>query len=189
MLHETSGRPTVVTARDARQAAGYGRISNKFQKPRQSALIYPYVEDEFPGLDDEMLAIDEETFEAIRLKTPTYEPSDSLAAIGTDRFYFVGGNTKLSDCFWRADKVLSEVDTFSDSMAPVPQAYKGYTSSKTGYGPAFPYPGGGGSNYKRTGTLRGWSKAPPPLPEFEDEEPEEVEVFFTLKDFAAKFLD
>jgi len=151
---------TVIATYDSRQDLGYGTNNPKFHHPRALSGNYPY-KDFDPYQDEEFT--DEESVSSVRSKSVEYFPTDHFAGGGTDSFYFAGGNTKLSDCFWRVDKVLFEIAAFSDSMVSVPQLHKSVGPSSSGYSSAFPYQGGGGSNYKRTGTLRGWSKSPPPL--------------------------
>jgi hypothetical protein len=59
----------------------------------------------------------------------------------------------------------------------------------TGYGAASPYQGGGGTNYRRTGTLQGWSKSPPPskiAAEIEGDELDDEGDIYSLRDLAKK---
>ena len=176
-----------VQGNDARSDLGYGTTNPKFSLPRMRGSTYPYIE---PDLYEDEEEPDEEDVEALRKKSTGYVATDSLAGNGTDPFYFVGGNTKLSDCFWRTDDVLEEVAAFGDSMSPIPQMHKGKGSSLTGYGAAFPYQGGGGTNYRRTGSLQGWSKSPPlskVAAEDSSEDFEEEEQIYTLTDLAKKY--
>ena len=86
---------------------------------------------------------------------------------------------------------MQEIATFSDSMSPLGNSYhKGKGPSMGASGASFPYPGGGGSNYKRTGTTRGWSHSPPEtwLQADISAEEDESEEIFTLKDLADKIL-
>lgn len=180
----TSNSP--IAGYDARSDLGYGTLKPKFQNPRSASETYPYVSpDPYAGLEDE----DEDTQAAVHKKSIDYLPTDHYAAASTDPFYFVAGNTKLADCFYRPDFVLKEIAAFGDSMSPIPQAYKGRGPSSTGYGPAFPYPGGGGTTAKRTGSFQGWSSTPPPIDFPTNEEEEEFskeEDTYSLKDMAKK---
>jgi len=179
---------TISGARDAKTGLGYGILEPDKQLPRQLGAEFPYYEKE-DSVDDEDL--DPESAEAVQKKYPAdYRPSDFLGAAGNNPFYFVGGNTKLSDCFWKPGKVLKEIAAFSDSMVPIGGYYKGMGSSMGGSGASFPYQGGGGSNYKRTGTNQGWSHAPPEtqLQAEESAEQDEEEEILTLKDLANKIL-
>ena len=169
---------------DGRSDLGYGTLKPKFQKPRSSNKTYPYRDpDPYEGLEDASV----ETKDSVRRKSIDYVATDSFAA--ADPFYFVAGNTKLSDCFFRTNLVLREIAAFGDSMSPIPQAYKGRGSSATGYSPAFPYPGGGGTTAKKTGSFQGWSSTPPPIDFHVDAEEDELskeDDTYSLKDLAKK---
>tara|TARA_R100000008_G_C3584911_1_gene171449 strand:- start:1501 stop:2130 length:630 start_codon:yes stop_codon:yes gene_type:complete len=177
-----------VSHNDARIDLGYGTTKTKFQSPRSLNGSFPYREpDEYEDVLD--IEMSDDSLEAVSKKSLDYSATDSLAGNSSDPFYFVGGNTKLSDCFWRQEKVLQEIAVFSDSMSSVPQAYKGKGPSLSGNSAAFSAPGSGGSSFKRTGTLQGWSKSPPPL-NYEDEvskdEFEDEGDTYTLEDLAKK---
>lgn len=171
--------------RDTKAGLGYGILAPKTQFPRQMSPEFPYI-DKKDSTDEEY---DEESTDAVSKKYQSYVPSDFLSAAGANPFYFVGGNTKLADCFWRTNSVLQEIATFSDSMSPMPQIYNN-GNAVLGAGASFPYQGGGGSSYKRTGSLQGWSKSPPEsyLQAEERAEEDESEEIFTLKDLADKIL-
>ena len=171
-----------IGGRDARTGLGYGILEPKFQLPRQSGGQFPYSEpDDVPDAD-----IDDETLAAVGKKSPNYEPTDSYAQ--ANPFYFVGGNTKLSDCFWRIDKVLNEVAASTNSMTAIPGYYKGMGPSLGGSGAAFPSGGSAGGNAKRTGSTQGWSHAPPEteLEANAADEETNLDSIFTLKDLARK---
>ena len=140
---------------DDRKGLGYGQIKNRFHKPRQSGSSFPYLVDDFEDDGFE----DEETVKAIKQKSPDLYVNDFGAAAGTDPFYFAAGNVKLSDAYFRTDDVIEEMSTFSDSMSPAP-----YKNKKRGPGQGrtsgSSFPSGVGS-YKRTGSRRGFSAAPP----------------------------
>lgn len=178
-----------IGGRDARIGLGYGSIEPKTQLPRKMGGVWPYYETEELSPEDE--TIDQETADAVASKSLNYRPGDFGNASKHDPFYFAGGNTKLSDCFFRTDKVLEEIAQFNNiaknSIGPIPNLYAGAQAGLS-TGPSFVYPGGGGSNYKRTGTLQGWSHAPAPVNTEEDAEISEDEGIFTLKDLAAKIL-
>lgn len=177
---------TISGARDGRTGLGYGILQPKTQLPRQMGDQFPYIEKEDSSEDE----FDEESNDAVSKKYQPYTPTDFLRAAGSQPFYFVAGNTKLSDCFWRSDRVLNEIAAFSDSMSPVPGLYKNPGPGLSSPGAAFPYPGGGGSNYKRTGTTRGWSHSPPEnwMQSDESAAGDEKDEIFTLKDLADKIL-
>lgn len=197
----TTGRPndnwTISGARDAKTGLGYGILNPKTQLPRQMGGEFPYIEQEDSGEE----GLDDDSVEAVSTKYQPYTPNDFLRAAGTQPFYFVAGNTKLSDCFWNSGKVLNEIASFGKSMGPIPQMYhpasrlgspsKGTNaSSGLSAGASFAYPGGGGSNFKRTGTNQGWSHSPPEtwLQADESAEQDESEEILTLKDMADKIL-
>ena len=178
---------TISGVRDAKTGLGYGILQPKTQFPRQMASEFPYIEKEDSGEEE----YDEESTDAVSKKYQSYTPSDFLRAAGNQPFYFVAGNTKLSDCFWRTERVLQEIATFSDSMAPMAgQQHRGMGATFGASGASFPYQGGGGSNYKRTGTTRGWSHAPPENRQQAEKsaEEDESEEILTLKDLADKIL-
>lgn len=174
---------TPIGSRDARTGLGYGILNPKNQTPRSLGSIYPYYEKEELDPDDE--EIDQETSDTISKKYSKYQPSDFSRAAGSDPFYFTAGNTKLSDCFFRTDDVLAEVASFGDSMTGVPGKYRGLGGGMGNSGASFPYQGGGGTNYKRTGTTYGWSHAPDPIDDEENiSDCDESEPIFTLRDLA-----
>lgn len=159
---------------------GYGRSQNKFQIPRSSGKVYPYIED-FENTEFE----DDETEDTIHSKIHFPVKIDKFAAAGTDPFYFAAGNIKLSDCFERPDLVLKEIHALGDSMSPIPQKRNRHSLGR-GAGSSFP---SGVGSYKRTGTKRGYFSPPPEL-KFQDEsipkdDPEEDPVF-NIEDLAAK---
>jgi len=179
---------TISGARDARTGLGYGILEPKTQLPRQMGGEFPYIEKE----DSTEEEFDDESTDAVSKKYQSHVPSDFLRAAGTQPFYFAAGNTKLSDCFWRPDNVLQEIASFSDSMSPITKLNKGSGKFPAlgSSGASFPYQGGGGSNYKRTGSQQGWSHSPPQtwLQADETAEEDEQEEIFTLEDLADKIL-
>lgn len=150
---------------DARGDLGYGRVKPRFHVSRTLGDSYPYLEPD--SLDDEDLEgveFDEETLDAIAKKTAVYTQLDPFAVNKTNPFYYGAGNLKLSDCFWRTDSVLAEVHAMGTSMVSVPQLHRGRRvslgTSLTGDSHAqYLTPG----NFRRTGSLRGWSSPPPPI--------------------------
>jgi hypothetical protein len=181
-----TGDHVAVGARGARTGLGYGILEPKFQLPRSLNSAYPYDDHDPYEMEVEDVEVSDDSVAAVGKKSLDYSPVDHFAAAGTDPFYFVAGNTKLSDCFSRQEKVLAEIAAFGDSMAAIPQLNQRRGPSATGYTTAFAYPGGGGSNFRRTGSFRGWSKSPPPLKaELEDEFPDEEDIY-TLSDLVKK---
>lgn len=165
---------------DDRKGLGYGVLDGGFHSSRQSQSTYPYKVDNLEDTDFE----DEETAMAINQKVASLYVNDPMAAAGTDKFYFAGGNTKLSDCFFRIDKVLKEVAVFSDSMSPVPVTNRP-SAGMSGSGASFP---SGVKSRPMTGSGKGYASAPPKseiqlsMEYEEDIEPEEE--FYSLKDLA-----
>lgn len=179
---------TPLGARDARTGLGYGSLDQKKQSPRQMGSIFPYYEKS--ELDPEDEEIDQDTADAVKTKYSKYQPSDFMRAAGSDPFYFAGGNTKLSDCFWNAGIVLKEIAAFANSMAPIPHQSL-YPNAQAGLsaGPFLPGRGKAGGNFQQTGDVRGWSHAPKPEEMIDDDIftcQEEDEPIFTLRDLAKK---
>ena len=176
-----------VGAYDARTGLGYGTLSPRFHKNRSANSSFPYTDPDNYDVDD--VEVSDDALEAIGNKVLDYSPVDHLSAKRAEPFYFAGGNTKLSDCFWRIEKVLAEIAAFGDSMSPIPQLHSKKGTSLTGYGPATPFPGGGGTSYRRTGSTRGYSKSPPPSKVAAEQEGDEVDEegdIYSLKDLAKK---
>ena len=164
---------------DDRKDLGYGTIQPKFQKSKKMASSYPYRDpDKYEDEDFE----DNETEAAIQGKVASFLPTDFGASNKVDRSYFVGGNTKLSDCFFRIDKVLEEVFSLGDSMSPVPLRTK---SKRPSGGTATHSNVYGGTASSRFGSKRGYFSAPPDdKVDYNDEE--EEQPIKNLKDLARK---
>lgn len=163
---------------DANTGHGYGITKTVFHAPRQSSDVYPYVEDE----GDLAQFVDEDTEDAISGKV--YSPMKTDFFSKKEPFYFVAGNTKLSDCFFRTDEVLKEVHALGDSMSPIPATKK--TRRSAASGASFPQ---GVSTFRRTGSKRGYFSSPPKvktdvetIPNYEDED----DPIDNLKDLARK---
>lgn len=168
------------TPHDTNAGGGYGRISNRLHKPRQMGRIYPYIE-----LDDLDEFEDEETERAVVSKLDFPRKVDTYSSVGTNPFYFVAGNTKLSDCFERPDEVLREIHALGNSMSPVSYKQKKISFGR-GSGSSFP---GGTGSFRRTGTKRGYFSSPPKLkfePEDDFTRDEEDMPIENLKDLAKK---
>tara|TARA_B100000131_G_C18059831_1_gene589981 strand:+ start:35 stop:610 length:576 start_codon:yes stop_codon:yes gene_type:complete len=167
---------------DANTDRGYGRLEPKFHNPRQAGSVYPYIEvEELDQFEDE------ESENAIEKKSGMPIMYDPFSSAAIDRFYFVAGNTKLSDCFERTDSVLKEIHALGDSMASIPGAYKnrgpGFGgSSRSSFVP-------GVNSFKRTGSKRGYFSSPPDV-KIDDElilndDPEDIPVD-NIRDLARK---
>jgi len=162
-------------AQDSRDGLGYGLVVPRFHVQRSLQSTYPYTDEDPYEFDLADLEDDEDTLDAIghKVQTGNYMTNDPLAIGKVNPFYYAAGNTKLSDCFWRTDAVLAEVETLARSMTPIPQLYKkkGLGTSGTGFSgnvghAQYLTPG----NYRRTGTLQGWSHAPPDIVNDEEED-------------------
>ena len=157
---------------DSRKGLGYGQLKNRFHSPRKLASVFPY-QDLDPYENDDFEDLESENAVDLKMQqTPLVTRGDRKSA---DPFYFTSGNTKLSDCFFRIDDILLEVHALANSMSPIPNLYKG---PKVGSGSASYITG---KNFKRTGSKSGFSSAPPPI---NDEEDENEETFYDLSGLA-----
>ena len=173
------GTESLSSRYDDRKGPGYGTLKGKFHLPRQSNTSYPYT-DEDSYSEEEF--DDEESSSSIRSKSLTFVKNDPFAHKSADPFYFVAGNTKLSDCFERPDEVLREVDALGDSMSAVPGMYKNKSGGLGRTGASFP--SGVGSS-RRIGSKRGYFSSPPRVKD-DDESREEDEPIENLEDLFRK---
>ena len=154
---------------DSRSGLGYGQTKDRFHKQRAAQSTYPYHVNHDEDIDFEA---DEEDLDAISSKLIKKLSFDPGAAKSVDSFYFAAGNTKLSDAYFRPEKLILEIETFSNSISPIPGLYSpmdlpnSSTSITSG-------------NYKRIGSKKGFSSAHKKI---EDEEKESQEQFYSLKD-------
>lgn len=162
---------------DTRSDLGYGTTVAKFHNPRSADDTFPYVKQSEPT---EPFEQEDEFIDAINKKSLAFHQTDPYARMKITPFYFVAGNTKLSDCFWRTEHVLNEIAQFSNSLSPIGHMYKKPKTSMTGYGAAFPVQGSAGGTYRRTGEYQGWSKAPR---DHMDNEEDEIE-FYSIRDLS-----
>jgi hypothetical protein len=149
---------------DARGDLGYGRLEPRFHVSRSRGESYPYLEPDPYEEDLQDFEPDEETLDAISKKSAAYTQLDPFAINKTNPFYYGAGNLKLSDCFWRTDRALSEVHAMGTSMVPIPHLHRGRRvslgPSLTGDSHAqYLTPG----SFRPTGSQRGWSSSPPPI--------------------------
>ena len=165
---------------DARTGLGYGKIKSVFHKPRSSNGSYPYTEED---MYNDVEWEDEETSAAVSTKLIKHTQGDFGANKAVDPFYFAAGNTKLAACFERPDDVLIEVYTLANSLSPVPNLYKKRVSSGTGSGTRA---GAISQNsFKKTGSKKGFSSAPPEL-KYNKSDNDADEVIFNLEDLVKK---
>jgi len=151
-IAQTVSRSTASGPGSARDELGYAKLSNDKQRQRISNTSFPYTDPD-PYEDLEYSSVDSETSEKVSKKNYVAKTMDPGDYAKTDPFYFVAGNTKLSDCFTRADDVLLAVEIASKSMVPLPGTWK--TAPKSS---------GGSASYitlktgEVGGTKKGWSK-------------------------------
>ncbi len=142
---------------DDKAGLGYSPVkpSGRFE-PRQLQGDFPYTDpDPYEDLDDEEGVFDADDLDAFVVAVNMgYKPSDYLSAAGNDPFYFVAGNTKLSEL------------SVSRGISPMPDLYKkrqasagGGASPASSHQPTFRTR----ANTQPTGTKHGWSRAPKPL--------------------------
>ena len=165
---------------DSRNDLGYGRSLDKFHKPRKNSSSFPYTDpDNYSDSEWE----DDESKEAVSKKTLSYVSQDPYAGKKINPFYFAGGNTKLSDCFYRHEKVLVEVESFGNSMSPVPSAYK--RRSNASIGSSTSSRAISQKSAMRTGSKKGFASAPPDL-KYDKKQNTEDERIFNLEDLIDK---
>lgn len=134
---------------------GYGNMG-KLHKNRSRNSSFPYVDKSEPVEDD----LDLLTKTKIQKKiAPAQGKTDFHSDLSTDKFYFVAGNTKLSDCFERSGLVIEKITSYARMFNPVPKLNKG---PKVGGGSSFP---NGVGNFKGIGMTSGFASAPPEFDE------------------------
>ena len=139
---------------DDKKGLGYGVLEpTGFNAPRQQRGNFPYLDPDFYADSDaeagtalgDMTPEEMDVF--VNKINQGYLPSDFGAGAGIDRFYFVAGNTPMHE--------VAENTSLT--------RHGGKHGPMLRTGTAYPYPGGGGTSYKRTGTMSGYSHSPPPL--------------------------
>ena len=179
-------KPEIGIPYDSRNDLGYGRTKEKFHKQRARAQSYPYPEPDLFDEEEVEEVISDKNIEKMMKKVPTmgYKITDPHDDASAEKFYYVAGNTKLSDCFNRIDNVLVEVEATGKSINPVPGLHKGKNVMLgTQQGRALYIRSG---SPVRTGTYKGWSKAHIP---YEDEETDNEDHPNTLQDLIKIMLD
>jgi len=182
---EQTGFAYAINGQDARTNAGYGTTKAKFQNQRSMGGDFPYVT---PSEDVSDIDVDEESLAAVGDKNPSYQPTDIGADAKVQQFYFAAGNTKLSDCIWRPQKILTEIAAYANSMTPFPDMYHGRDMGLGETGSAYPSVAAAGGNFQRTGTTHGWASAPDPIENAQDLEQSSDDDIFTLEDIAKKYF-
>jgi len=151
-----SKRPTsaVKSNYDDRKGLGYGRLEPEFHVHKMQHDTFPYIEpDDHDDIEEQ---IDDETIDVFVRKTNMgHHITDFMSNKKNNPFYFVAGNTRLSEGIAK------------NSMVPIPDLYKGREvalgGSVSGHhhaGPEYPSRGSGNISY---GTKHGYSKSPPPM--------------------------
>ena len=153
-IEELNNMSAVSAPHDARTDTGYGKLNPDKQLSRQQNSVYPYLTPDQYDLED---VEDVEEDERIRSKSVSYVTNDPYAGSAVNPFYFVGGNTKLSDCFERPDEVLLEIGAMQSSMNTMPHIYKGRSAGSGGVAVHAKT-----GNFRRTGSQRGYTSPPPP---------------------------
>ena len=154
-LQELKNDSGYFSPHDANLDKGYGKLNPDKQLSRQQNSVYPYLTPDQYDLED---VEEPEEEDLMRQKSIPFVTNDTFAGSAVNPFYFVGGNTKLSDCFERPDDVLIEIGVMQSSMNTASHIYKGRGPSGKG---AAVYAKTG--NFRRTGSKRGYT-SPPPLP-------------------------
>jgi len=179
-ISKSVGEPSI-SRYDSRNDLGYGITKAKFHKPRPASSTYPY---RTPGpFDQDTDWDDEDSQEQISKKMHQHQKSDPFSRKGTNPFYFAAGNTKLSDCFFRTEKVLEEIHSLSNSISPFPGSYK--RRSNFGGGSRTSSGAVSSSSFKRTGSEKGYASAPPDI-NYDKSDNDSDEMIFNLEDLVKK---
>ena len=160
---------------DDRRGLGYGQVKQVFHKSYAEDNNFPYLT---PDHDLGDVEVDDASFDAVNKKVQKFRPVDPGAERSTDRLYFVGAATKLRACFERPDDVLIEIQKV-DQILSVPRSYAKATDPIATIG----WKAYDERPYRRTGTKRGWSEAPP-LSKVASIEDTDDNEFYTLEDIA-----
>jgi hypothetical protein len=176
MFGSSYARPAL----DQRTNLGYGINKNKNFEPRSMGNCYPFDCEDDDDLEN--IELDQDSVDSIHSKVLTLRTNDFYDRKSSNPFYFVAGNTKLSDCFWRTDKVLSEVNALGDSMSPI--TMKGVGSGLTSASTKYPH---GSEHYFRPGSKAGWYSPAPESDLFWDPEHDEYDrPVFDIEDLLQK---
>jgi len=182
---------------DARTGLGYGQVQQTGRNaPRSAQGQFPYFEpptDDHEGMDEEEM--DSELVAAVVARIlGDVQVTDPYAASGTDPFYYVAGNTKLSEDSNRMHPV-------GNSMAPFPRMYQGAVYANPGsplryYGPTDSF----NSTSQPTGSKDGNSRGMPFIPgsrppvyvhdvdEIEDDERADQDAVDTIRAYTREIL-
>ena len=134
---------------DTKKDLGYGISKEKFHQSRKNATAFPYIDDEEYDIDSIDVEEDPVILKKISNKLGTQNVADSLIGRSADKFAMANGNIRVG---------IGE--QAKNSLVPFPNMYKKRLQVGGGVNsPKLISPG----QYNRTGTYRGWSKAPVPL--------------------------
>jgi len=146
-------RPTtaVKSNYDDRKGLGYGTLDPEFHLPKMQHDTFPYVTpDQHEEIEDQIE--DDELDQFVQKTNLGYHITDFMSGRKNNPFFFVAGNTKLSE---------------SKTMVPKPDLYKkrevalgGTTSGNYHAGSVYPSRTAGTISY---GTKHGYSSGPPPM--------------------------
>jgi hypothetical protein len=161
-----------VSVMEDRKGLGYGILDQTFQGPKTAGAEFPYYQKDNKDLDD--VEVDDDAKASVNKKVHKFLRNDPGAEKSANRLYFAGATTKLHACFENPEFVLEEIKAIARGTNLFAEtSLGGYSSSK-----AFD-----GRSYRRTGTKKGWSEAPPlSIPAAEETEPDED--LYNLQDFA-----
>ena len=156
-LQEAMSKP------DARTGLGFGTMEPTFHGEKEAGGSFPYIEDDpYKDAPD----ADELDVDAVTNKGAGFIPSDSFhISSRANPNYFSEGSDSLCGCFWDCEQVIMEMANYDAGV------------SASG--------GVAGSNYKRTGSLRGWASAPPesfPAAEENSDDFENEEHIYSVRD-------
>lgn len=149
-------RPTaaVKVNYDDRKGLGYGILEPQYHNPRSQNSSYPYRDPDQHAETEEQ--IDDDDLDAFVTKINAgYQVTDFFSGNKNNPFYFVAGNTNLS-----------EIATATSSISPIPDLYRGREVALGGTSPGYVHIGS--SFPSRTlgkvnhGTKHGFSRAPMP---------------------------
>ena len=168
-----------VPKRDDRAGLGYGQLKQRFHKTYAHDNNFPYTS---PAADVDDEDVDNETIEAADGKIYDFVATDIGAARSTDRMYYAGATTNLTACFERPDDVLHEISLVARDMtlSKPKQAAKAPSTTVGGFSSSKAFDQ---RPYRRTGTKRGWSEAPP-LGKIASHSEEDDDELYTLEDIA-----
>jgi hypothetical protein len=148
--------PRLGRSYDANQGFGYGRTSTRFHAPRAKGSNFPYaapVDDnsEIPQEDEDIVK------KVVNKMRGGPDHRDHLSSRSADHFAFIGGNRRVG--------IANEIAT-ATGMVPFPRMYKDRIQVGGGVNSPMAFTPG---SALQTGTKLGWSQAPVPPADANDE--------------------